>query len=418
MDWTSLAAELRNMILEALIHEGNVAYYPSVCREWQSTIERFNFHSFNPTPQDIPVFENMTTRNFGLIKYIWYSIELRNYDCTECDRLETDDQRETNQATVEDGLRTIFCALSEHPPGGNMTLDISIHSPSDSQHHFKYIRFEPANTLSSRNPPKPTPYHVSTHSPSVPLPSVLAIHKIFWDIEVGADSEERDFWPSVPTVPCITHLLLRRQTRRRWGGDNLIPLIARLPNLQDLCYEPWRKWTPLMQHETDCKLMQWSESPIPRNMKKMTIFEDFNETYISANRTGSIEALEAEPVRTTPMSVTAALAEASLGLQHLSLAFIIDAVRFWEVRQPYWVWERLLTLSLTSRDLVPHRGSKDANSMIIQQHNQSRTCQNFKLWSSRMKDKDMSQDRSIGCLSLEILATGAWTVYRNSVRQS
>lgn len=178
MHWTSLAAELRGMILEALAHEGDVAHCASVCREWQAAIEQLNFHSLKLTARDIPIFKIMATRNLGLIRYIWYSIELRNYDCTECDLDETEDVMDANRATVEDGMRTMFCALSERLPDGNMTLDISIHSPSGSQHHFKYIRFEPANTLSSRDPLKPSSHHDSVHSSSAPLPSIAAIDRI------------------------------------------------------------------------------------------------------------------------------------------------------------------------------------------------------------------------------------------------
>jgi hypothetical protein len=131
MYWTSLAAELRGMILEALIHEGNIAHCTSVCREWQIAIEQHNFHSLKLTAQDIPIFKIMATRNLSLIRYIWYFIELRDYNGTECDLDETEDVLDANRATVEDGMRTMFYALSERPPDGNMTLDISIHSPSD-----------------------------------------------------------------------------------------------------------------------------------------------------------------------------------------------------------------------------------------------------------------------------------------------
>jgi hypothetical protein len=249
MYWTSLAAELRGMILEALKHEGNVAHCASVCREWQAAIEQHNFHSLKLTTRDIPSFNKMATRNFGLIRYIWYSIELRNYDCTECDLGETEDVMDTNRATVKEGMGAILCALSEHPPDGNMTLDISIHSPSDSQHHFKYIRFEPTNPLSSSNPLKHASHHDSVHSSLVPLPSIAAIERVFPDIEFWEG--EDDIWTSMPQVACVTHLLLRRQTRRRWDPITLSRLIACLPNLQDMCFEPWREWGRWNQRRTD-----------------------------------------------------------------------------------------------------------------------------------------------------------------------
>jgi hypothetical protein len=107
------------------------------------------------------------------------------------------------------------------------------------------------------------------------------------------------------------------------------------------------------------------ESPVLDNLKKLVIFEDLNETYISANITGrQHELLEAEPIRVPSMQVAEALAEASLGLQYLSAAFIIDAGEFWEVCQSDWVWEQLRTLSLTSYDLVPHKEATDLNRVL------------------------------------------------------
>lgn len=45
MDWMSLPAELRAMVLQALICEGDIATHASVSREWQKAIEIYNFQS-------------------------------------------------------------------------------------------------------------------------------------------------------------------------------------------------------------------------------------------------------------------------------------------------------------------------------------------------------------------------------------
>jgi hypothetical protein len=99
-------------------------------------------------------------------------------------------------------------------------------------------------------------------------------------------------------------------------------------------------------------------------LRKLIIFEDLNETYISANLTGFHESLDAEPVRESSVHVSRKLAEASLSLEHLSAAFITDASQFWEVRKQDWVWESLLTLSLTSRDLVSNGDPYTINNLL------------------------------------------------------
>jgi hypothetical protein len=148
MFWASPAAELRGMILEALAHEGRVAHCATVCREWQVALEKRNFRSLNLSVQDVPAFKALRNQTFGLIRYVWYSIELQEYDCTDCDLDETDATMRANQTLVEDGLREMLYALSERPSVGALALDISVHSLSDSQHDFKYIRFEPRRQVS------------------------------------------------------------------------------------------------------------------------------------------------------------------------------------------------------------------------------------------------------------------------------
>jgi hypothetical protein len=110
--------------------------------------------------------------------------------------------------------------------------------------------------------------------------------------------------------------------------------------------------------------MKFFKSLIPNNLKRMIIFKDLNETYISAMPSGLMDILDPEPIRNASTKVTKELAEASLDLEHLSAAFITDARQFWEVRQPNWIWEQLQTLSLTSRDLVPHKNPEDINELM------------------------------------------------------
>jgi hypothetical protein len=112
MFWTSIAAELRIMILEALIQEGNIAHCASVCREWQAAIEKHTFHSLNLTAQDVPIFEIMAARNLSLVKYIWYSITLQDYDCTQCDMEETEASSKANGAIVADGIQRCSVLLA------------------------------------------------------------------------------------------------------------------------------------------------------------------------------------------------------------------------------------------------------------------------------------------------------------------
>lgn len=258
MDRISLPLEIQLMILKHLTSGDNIFQYSTVCREWQRAIEQRNFHSFSLTAQDVPTLDTiMADRNLSLIKYyryMWYSIELQSYDCSDCNRF--DDDTMATAAAVKDGIRTMFQTLSKRSHSGDMTLDISIYSPSDAEHYFKYIRFEPANAPSSNRTTDQASHHVPVHSTSPSLNSILRIFTEFYFTDVDASGHEtsesgEEFWASVPQVSCVTRLLLRRQTRRRWDPIAIRRLFSHLPNLRDLVIEPWNEEVNDSQMDTD-----------------------------------------------------------------------------------------------------------------------------------------------------------------------
>lgn len=91
MFWTSLAVEIREMILAALIQEGgSVAPFASVCREWQAVIEKQNFSRLKLTVPRLGDFSDIATRKRSQIKYIWLCIEVQEYDCSNCENAGTE----------------------------------------------------------------------------------------------------------------------------------------------------------------------------------------------------------------------------------------------------------------------------------------------------------------------------------------
>lgn len=248
---------------------------------------------------------------------------------------------------VANAIRDLFSALSTWEPNGELLLDISIHSPSDSKYLLKYLTFEPELTsdacsslggaglqdkaghdwnvwsaigkadrpiyktfnlirlqdpssyiddapqdedslsdtddsLSDTDESLPGSYEVfndvssdtdippqhisnfSTASSGIPFnlinfPSDISTsssddmddslseidNSEVDDSSSDEDNHEEDisespFWQQVPTVPAITGLLLRQQTRRQWHAGTLQAIFTRLPRLREVFYEPWR----------------------------------------------------------------------------------------------------------------------------------------------------------------------------------
>ena len=90
------------------------------------------------------------------------------------------------------------------------------------------------------------PHHDWVHGERVSLPSKICISRLFEVIETAPD-----FWLGLPEVTAVTSLLLRRQTRRRWDPEDPEALLAPLPRLQEIYYEPWRECTRMEQLSLD-----------------------------------------------------------------------------------------------------------------------------------------------------------------------
>ena len=238
------------MKLNALTHDGYCARYATVCREWQEVIEQKNFSRLRLTPSRIAGLRDTVDRQRGLVKYIWLCTELQGYDCSQCENWETDSWYESDTDIIGRAIQEIFSILSEWKPSGSLVLDISVHSPSDSEHHFKYLHFG-SDAVSDSDGNRETAKihdlrHGWDHGERVSLPSSYCITRLFGDIEIAPD-----FWQGLPEVTVVTGLLLRRQTRRRWEPRTLQQLLMHLPRLREIYYEPWREWTRPEQRWTD-----------------------------------------------------------------------------------------------------------------------------------------------------------------------
>jgi len=62
--------------------------------------------------------------------------------------------------------------------------------------------------------------------------------------------------------------------------------------------------------------------------------------------------------------VSRAVANLSLGLEHLSASFIVDAGDFSYAREPSWKWPNLTSLALTSRLLAPNKSPAEIGYML------------------------------------------------------
>ncbi|KAK3298914.1 uncharacterized protein B0H64DRAFT_85584 [Chaetomium fimeti] len=385
--WDSLPREIRLLILETLVQDGcRLSRLVTVSREWQTDLERYNFARITLTPARLVDFGFMVHRNRALVRYIWFCLELDDYDCTICAPDSRDEEAfditDTDKCPITPSFQNLFSTLSTWEPRGDLVLDISIYSPSDSEHWFKYLTFV-TDTPSAEMPVgdgrdqaiSAKVYHDPQHGWDAGFrhsaPPRSAIHKIFHVImDMGPfDSDELEFqwWDQLPSVPVVTSLLLRQQNRRRWKPRSLAHMFARFPRLQEVHYEPWREWDSMMKNFTDKHFGYFFTSiqGFNNHIKRLTVFENFNQQYPASLKLfqAGVDLSDCENIRNPAPAVSRMAALASLKLEHLAASFLVDARHFFEI-EPSWVWPNLTSLVLTSKVLVPDGDQTEIEAVL------------------------------------------------------
>lgn len=272
-----LPVEIRLMIIQALVDDGcSLAPFAAVSRDWSAIIEQHTFRRIRLTPPRIAELNAMTSRNRARVRSLWLCLELERYNCTgECD---CDDNyffctSSREDALIQTALRDLFSALSTWKANGSsLSLDISVYSTSDSERWFRHLTFSPdelpkkASRIQGDRQTTVRANNIAAGNgrfgwqPKIvrgEVPPRCAIDKAFTNIMCRAELQDEDeewqnkWWRQLPLVPAVTHLLLRQQTRRRWMPRTLTEMIARMPGLRELHYEPWREWDDVMQECTD-----------------------------------------------------------------------------------------------------------------------------------------------------------------------
>ncbi|KAM6485369.1 hypothetical protein HDV62DRAFT_404083, partial [Trichoderma sp. SZMC 28011] len=301
MIWSQHPPEIKCMILEALTDDKNcrLSNAAVVSREWQAVIEPHIFAYIRVTPQRIAQLNAMTQRNRDHVRYIWFCIELEQYDCRKCDSF---DRRgfQTNKSENKLILKSFY-----------LTLDISLYSKSDNEHAFKYLTFmpdatghqvEPMSIARSEEPDK----HRWETTVLGSIPPKGSLDRLFGHC-----------WAQTPKVPAVTRLEMRLQTYHRWETFTVSQILSHLPNLREFHYEIWMQWFPEM-HET------WNGSLLAllsatEGLSKLTIFENSNQQYplyfLKQN----------SPVHAPTIHLSRKLARVNLGVEVLSASFIVDA---------------------------------------------------------------------------------------------
>jgi hypothetical protein len=240
----SLPTEIRLLILEAITRQKHPGWasFASVCKEWQLFIEKRNFHRLKLQVRCLDDFERIIIRQKQLVHHIWLDIELPKYTCRCCEKQESDSWTSHNSFIISNGIWKLLSILGTWKPANSLTLELSAHSLSDSDHWFKNYYFasdnegnKDATSVLEVGSRWHDPQHGWINGQQVKTPPRSAILRLFPIIDLR-------FREELPQVNAVTCFIIRRQLRRRLHPITLQLILDKLCRLEHMIYEPWRPW--------------------------------------------------------------------------------------------------------------------------------------------------------------------------------
>ncbi|OIW26063.1 hypothetical protein CONLIGDRAFT_684600 [Coniochaeta ligniaria NRRL 30616] len=369
LHWTKLPAEIRLMILEQLQNQGEPqAPYAQVSHEWRVFVERSTFRRLVLSSGDLDAFHALVARrrtNVHLqvpIDHIWLRLVLPEYNCPDCERPENRLEVATNDKMFTEAMWKLLQALALLGPGRGLTLEFSAHSPSDSAHFFKsWYQLRPDYPHFAT----PDEHFTYVNRAKKYLPTDDKAHgydegnrRARW-IRIYADSRRQckhaqrlvrplkfdsTQYSSLPKVPCVTNLLIRRQYFRDIETSSLSHIVGALRSLRRLQRENWRRFGSKERHKDAAhyglplhlvsnkafrKALPFRLAPsLPRSLTHLQLFEDFDAQLYGPL---AVCAHLFSPVN----MLLPCLSKSTPKLQVLAVSFLTDAIDVFDLRWSY-----------------------------------------------------------------------------------
>ncbi|KAK2755715.1 hypothetical protein FQN54_005865 [Arachnomyces sp. PD_36] len=258
----------------------------------------------------------------------------------------------------------LFSVLSAWQSTGRLVLELNVYSPSDEEHWLKSLHpgleHEFTGDLVQRqeaNPRWHDPKHGWVDGRRFKSPPAAEIARLF---QPNCSSRHLN----LPEVRAVTELVIRRQLRRQIFSETLQLVWQKLPRLESIVYETLRVWNSLYEPAGDGGLTSAIKNTLPSNVKRISIFEDFDGHIPTPIRRGvGLSALRNARLE-AELALRRALASKSRDLEQLSISYLIDATRLFGCSQQSWTWYHLQSLTLTASILKQTAPPKDIYALL------------------------------------------------------
>lgn len=395
--------EARDKSTPSIRYAHSYAHLAAVNREWQAYFEPQNFKHLILGSSDLLDFRRIISRfhRGNLLQWIWLRVELPEYDCDKCSKSESLEERIANEIVFTTAILELLFLLSnldnDHP---GIMLELSAHSPSDSEHHCKELR----HTLND------TVWHVATaHAPIVwlndeahgwrngrrPVLPARAFWRVFGNplgLGINLESADLSMWKALPKARAVKNLFIRLQFLRHISIRNgLAPIIQGLPRLSSLSYECRKGSSQGAVTGQACRQQdhRFLFKYILRHfttLRNVTLYEEESHTYSPI----TLPRFVADPVAGQLLGLHSSL------LKELHVAWMVDAGdffhNFWpdatadqKLQRP--AWPQLRELSLTTGMLVTVQSYNSLLQAAAAAAERMPKLQIMELWGYKRTDK-------------------------------
>lgn len=239
-EWGYLPPEMRNKILRFIAKKKNAGWATSAatCKEFQAVIAKENFRRLKVTADYVDGLARIICQSL-LVEHIWLKIELPPYRCPSCDETEIRPTELQARCIIWRAIHTLFTILSRWSLVKCLKLELSVYSPSDSEHSLKnYILdcdhdegYRLPSLARGKIPAIHDPYHGWVSGLQM-IPSMPAVRRVYSQFGM---CHSTDF----PVVMAVTGFVIRRQVRRWCEIEYLECMFRSLPRLESIELEVW-----------------------------------------------------------------------------------------------------------------------------------------------------------------------------------
>ncbi|KAH7328036.1 hypothetical protein B0I35DRAFT_506579 [Stachybotrys elegans] len=305
--WASLPSEVRQTILGLVSSSVSEKHHNSldqkaatlatVCWEWQSFFEALIFRRLVVDPDSLGDFDVIIRRRdirLGYIRKLWLRVQLSSYECPRCDEPEDEATQLRNNTIFTDCIHSLLGTLklwdpARHGPEG-LALMLSACSPSDTEHRFSrceikddypfhyaedlgcvpgIVQFHRGNIDAYQNyfnhRDTPTPW-LQGHAKRMRGTPLLLLPRSEKEGRFISD------YGSLPAVPIIKGLVIRRQFRRDLDIRSLSCLLGQsFTALEWFRLERTISPTPRAQTAYDRGILEYLLPSLPKTLHRFSL---------------------------------------------------------------------------------------------------------------------------------------------------